>query len=163
MAGSILMVLLLAIYVGGANDAHFADAGSPIGVLSGSHARLGARHSGSRTPMPVTPADRKALREVLEPDEHVQRVVPMVGSILVLTDRRLHLVRTGAHFRPRTGIRSWTLDHLQSIRLGPLRGGNARLAIVGDGISANAVVTEDSLARVEAVIAAVRSRLPRSG
>ena len=53
---------------------------------------------------------RAAVSSALGPSEHVALVAPAVGCTLVLTDSRLLLVREGASYRPRSGIRSWVLD-----------------------------------------------------
>ena len=49
----------------------------------------------------------EALREVLEEGEAVVAALPSIGSALVLTDRRLIIIRDGRSFRPRTGVRDW--------------------------------------------------------
>jgi hypothetical protein len=52
-----------------------------------------------------------------------------VGSALVLTDRRLLIIRDGRSFRPRTGIRDWSLGPSLRIQVGPLRNGSGSLTI----------------------------------
>ena len=52
-------------------------------------------------------------------EENVDILAPAVGSILVLTDRRLIVLRQGAEFRPRTGIQSFALDRDLEVRIAP--------------------------------------------
>jgi hypothetical protein len=68
---------------------------------------------------PETETIRTALVGVLDPDEVVDRVVPAVGCSLVLTDRRVLLVRDGAVRRPKTGVQAWPLDRELTIRIAP--------------------------------------------
>lgn len=56
----------------------------------------------------------EALGPALEPDEQVEMTLQAVGCSLVLTDRRLIMVRQGANFRPRTGVTSWQRDTLRT-------------------------------------------------
>ena len=71
----------------------------------------------------------EALREVLDEGESVVGACPSVGSALVLTDRRLLIIRDGRSFRPRSGIRDWTLGPSLRIQVGPLRNGSGSLTI----------------------------------
>ena len=54
---------------------------------------------------PGTEAVRNAIAAFLGPAERVDRVVPAVGCALVLTNQRLLVVREGAAFRPKSGVR----------------------------------------------------------
>ena len=62
---------------------------------------------------------RVVLAGALDEDENVDILAPAVGSILVLTDRRLIVLRQGAEFRPRTGIQSFALDRDLEVRVAP--------------------------------------------
>ena len=53
---------------------------------------------------------------VLQRSEEVLESATAVGCTLVLTDRRLMLVREGTQHRPRTGVQTWTLDRTLTIR-----------------------------------------------
>jgi hypothetical protein len=75
---------------------------------------------------------RAALAPVLAPTEPITLVAPAVGCTLVLTDRRLVLVRQGVAYRPRSGVRSWPLDRSLTLRPGPPRTTSGQLAI-GNG------------------------------
>ena len=78
-----------------------------------------------KTPPPSQSGDdlpveaRDAMATCLQPGECVERHVPVVGAHLVLTDRRLVVVRHGHHFRPATGVRSWPLDRHLELRIEP--------------------------------------------
>ena len=71
----------------------------------------------------------EALREVLDQGESILGALPSLGSALVLSDRRLIIIRDGRAFRPRTGIRSWPLGPGLQVELGPLRNGAGSLLI----------------------------------
>lgn len=62
-------------------------------------------------------------RDWLEPDETVLATLTGSGASLFATERRLVIVRSGAGFRPRTGVRSWPYDRLLQVSLSrPMRG-----------------------------------------
>jgi hypothetical protein len=52
-----------------------------------------------------------------------------LGATLVLTRTRVVVVRQGAHFRPRSGIRSWPLASIREMQLVSPRHGNGRVVI----------------------------------
>jgi hypothetical protein len=52
-----------------------------------------------------------------------------LGATLLLTTTRVIVVRQGAHFRPRTGVRAWSLDGLAAAQLAPPRNGNGRVVL----------------------------------
>ena len=103
-------------------------------------------------------AIRAALDPVLESSERVERVVPAVGSSLVLTDRRLLVVREGASYRPRSGVRSWLLDRALTLRLAPARRETARLEIERSGRSASVFLAGEHVEEARTLIAEIRSR-----
>ena len=78
-----------------------------------------------KTPTRGNPGDdlpvgvRDALTATLEPDERIERYVPVVGAHLILTGRRLFVVRHGYDYRPSTGIRGWPLDRHLQLRIEP--------------------------------------------
>ena len=101
-------------------------------------------------------AAREAIEAVLEPAESVVFVAPAVGSSLVLTQHRLMVVRDGASFRPKTGVRTFELASGVAIRIGPGR----RLVIIeSGGKTINLFVRSEQLARAEAFVAEVRRRI----
>jgi hypothetical protein len=74
----------------------------------------------------------QALVNVLEADEDLLGCVTTLAGTLVLTDRRVVIVREGRAYRPRTGIRSWWISSSVDLRCAMPRGGMGRL-MVGKG------------------------------
>ena len=101
-------------------------------------------------------AARESLEAVLEPSEKVEAVAPAVGSSLVLTQHRLFVVRDGASFRPKTGVRTFELKTGLSIRMGPAR---KRIIIESTNGTINLFVRSGQLARAEGFVAEVRRRM----
>ena len=52
-----------------------------------------------------------------------------LGATLVLTRTHAVLIREGAHFRPRSGVRTWPYSSLGDIQLSSPRHGNGRLIL----------------------------------
>jgi hypothetical protein len=52
-----------------------------------------------------------------------------LGATLVVTATRAIMVRQGAHFRPRNGVRNWPLGSLRDVRLAAPRNGNGRMVL----------------------------------
>jgi hypothetical protein len=104
---------------------------------------------------PESEAVRTAVAAVLGPAERVDRVVPAVGCALVLTDLRLILVRSGAAYRPRTGIRDWSLDREIRIRMTP---GRDRLIIERGTVSASVFLTRQHVEATIDLVMEVRRR-----
>jgi hypothetical protein len=105
-------------------------------------------------------ASREAILAVLDPAESVQFVAPAVGSSLALTQRRVIVVRDGANFRPKSGIRTFQLDPALSIRIGPQR---RRVIIESETGTINLFVRSEQLAQAEAFVAEVRRRIYTDG
>ena len=105
-------------------------------------------------------AAREALEAVLEPAESVEFVAPGVGSSLVLTQNRLMVVRDGASFRPKTGVRVFELASGIALRIGPAR---RRVIIESGGKTINLFVRSEQLAQAEAFVAEVRRRIYGDG
>jgi len=105
-------------------------------------------------------AAREATEAVLEPSESVELAAPAVGSSLVLTQHRLMVVRDGANFRPKTGVRTFELSSGIAIRIGPAR---SRVIIESGGKTINLFVRPEQLARAEAFVAEVRRRIYGDG
>jgi hypothetical protein len=101
-------------------------------------------------------AAREALAAVLDPSEQVESVAPAVGSSLVLTQHRLFVVRDGASFRPKTGVRTFELDVGLSIRIGPAR---KRIIVESAAGTINLFVRSGQLAQAESFVAEVRRRI----
>jgi hypothetical protein len=77
-----------------------------------------------------------ALADVLEIDEQLLGAVTTLAGTLVLTDRRVVIVRQGRTYRPRTGIRSWWISSSVHLRCAMPRGGMGRL-MIGTGKQAS--------------------------
>jgi hypothetical protein len=101
-------------------------------------------------------AAREAIAAILDPTESVEFVAPAVGSSLVLTQRRLIVVRDGASFRPKSGVRPFELDAALAIRIGPNR---RRVIIESESGTINLFVRSEQLAQAEALAAEVRRRI----
>ena len=99
---------------------------------------------------------RAALAGILGRAEHVEMVVATVGSSLVLTDRRLVVIRDGANFRPTTGVRSFVLDHDLQLRIGPQL---KRVIIETTGETINLFIRPHQLHAAEALVAETRRRI----
>jgi hypothetical protein len=105
-------------------------------------------------------AARDAISAVLDAAESVEFVAPAVGSSLALTQRRVIVVRDGASFRPKSGIRTFDLDQGLSIRIGPQR---RRVIIESEAGTINLFVRPEQLAQAEAFVAEVRRRIYTDG
>ena len=105
-----------------------------------------------------TLADEALLALDLGADERLERVAAVVGCTLVLTDRRLALIRDGANFRPKTGVHSWSVDRGLDLQVSRMRHDTGRLLIGPKESSVSVFVTTAQLPAVRAIIAEVRSR-----
>ena len=61
--------------------------------------------------------------------EDVLDQVSGLGATLIITPTRVVLVRQGAQYRPRSGVRSWPYTALRDVQLVPPRHGNGRVVI----------------------------------
>ena len=109
----------------------------------------------SRKPKVDRPAGEAhgALAAILEPGEPIERDVPAIGAHLMLTDRRLVVVRDGFSFRPATGIRSWPLDRQLELRLTP-----GQLLIEVRGAVVGVFYQEPQSAAIRSLVAAIHRR-----
>ncbi len=99
---------------------------------------------------------RVALASALDVGEKVDVFAPAVGSILVLTDRRLIVLRQGAEFRPRTGIQSYALDRDLEVRIAPTI---KQVTVASSGRAISVFIRREQLADIEALIAELRRRI----
>jgi hypothetical protein len=77
-------------------------------------------------------APRDAQPSGLElPDlgEAIVDEVPGLGATLVLTATRVVVVRQGAHFRPRNGVRAWPFAAFRDIQIESPRHGSGRIIL----------------------------------
>lgn len=151
------VILLLASYAGEANERAGERLASQTKPQPGQRlARRGSRPTSSGgLPEPT----RAALAPALEPSERVERAVAAVGCTLVLTDRRLLVVRDGASFRPRSGVRSWPLDRDLTLRVGQIRRDTTRLVIDHAGRSVSVFLTAVQIDDAQALVARIRQRI----
>ena len=106
---------------------------------------------------------RAAVSSALGPSEHVALVAPAVGCTLVLTDKRLLLVREGASYRPRSGIRDWVLDRTLNLHPGPVRNTSGQLAIESPRRTTSIFYRLEHKAAIDQVVAEVRRRIYAPG
>jgi hypothetical protein len=99
------------------------------------------------------------LRSVLQPNESVTHVVPAIGCALVLTNRRLLIVRDGSSFRPRTGVRQWEVGPGLVVRSGLVRQGIGSLVIRWDRDLTSVFVRADQWNDALDLVGAVRGRV----
>jgi hypothetical protein len=88
-----------------------------------------------------------------------------LGATLVVTATRAIVVRQGAHFRPRSGVRDWPLQTLRDVRLAPPRNGNGRLVIRTGPYPWQAVslfVSAQEWPAAERVVGQIRIRLAKA-
>jgi hypothetical protein len=100
-----------------------------------------------------------ALRSALQADETVTHLVPAIGCTLVLTSRRLLIVRDGSSFRPRTGVRQWEVGPGLAVRPGLVRQGIGSLMIRSDRDITSVFVRADRWDAALDLIGAVRGRV----
>jgi hypothetical protein len=88
-----------------------------------------------------------------------------LGATLVLTATRAIVVRQGAHFRPRNGVRAWTLTDLREVHVAPPKNGNGRV-VLRTGIypwqAINLFVAAQHWPAAERVVAKIRGRLAQT-
>ncbi|MDP9223689.1 MAG: hypothetical protein M3P18_07495 [Actinomycetota bacterium] len=97
----------------------------------------------------------EALAAVLGPTERVEITLAAVGCTLFLTDRKLVLVRDGANYRPRTGIRSWPRDPDLMAQLAKGERDTMRL-VIGSGPSVSIFLPAGQGDAARALVAAIR-------
>jgi hypothetical protein len=152
------VVMLLTTSGGEGNDPTAERVASPAQVRP-AHSLYGRRRPRSSRAAELPDDARAALSSALEDSERVDSAVDAVGCTLVLTDRRLLVVRDGASFRPRSGVRSWPLDRGLTLRLGQVRRDTSRLVIDHAGRSASVFLTAAQIDDAEALIATIRQRI----
>lgn len=69
------------------------------------------------------------VRLWLEGDERVVARLEGLGASLFMTTHRLVIVRDGARFRQRSGIRSWPHDSIHRVFFSPPKRGQALIAV----------------------------------
>ncbi len=93
-------------------------------------------------------------------EEVVDHVLGL-GATLALTPTRAVLIRQGAHFRPRNGVRSWPYGTLRDVQLAAPRHGHGRIVLRVGPYPWQAVsvfIDGPRWADAERVVAQVRTR-----
>ena len=104
---------------------------------------------------PSVVAAMAAFGQILEPGERIDLMVPAVGCMVFLTDRRLAIVRDGADSRPRTGIAFYPTD--QDLTVG-LEQARRRIVIIHRCGTSSVFIRSADLDQIVALIDAVRQR-----
>jgi len=71
----------------------------------------------------------ESARDILEPGEELVGRLDGRGATLLLTQRRVVIVREGSGFRPRSGVRSWPYASIMRVTLSPPKRGQAQIVI----------------------------------
>jgi hypothetical protein len=118
------------------------------------------------------PPQRKPISESQEPafltsaaGETVLEQVQGLGATLMVTTSRVIVIRQGAHFRPRSGIREWPLETLRDVQLAPPKHGNGRVVLRTGPYPWQAVslfVSAQEWRAAERAVGQIRVRLARS-
>lgn len=156
MIRAVIVSVLLGSAVAGTANPSIDELGSPTGEAR-AHVRSGARQP-RPTRGPKQDELRIALDRALEPAEEVELTARAVGCTLVLTDRRLLLVREGASYRPSSGIRSWALDRDLVLRLGRAHRQTHRLVIERAAETASVFLSSEQLPEAKTLIERARQR-----
>jgi hypothetical protein len=98
-----------------------------------------ARHIPSLLPHDVM----RSLVDVFRPGEEILGSISSLAGSLVLTDRRVLILREGRGYRPQSGIRSWDIEPGIAFTYGPPRGGVGRL-MIGKGKDATSFFVKTS-------------------
>lgn len=114
---------------------------------------------GTRTTDAQPDNARDRLQAALDEGEGITHLVPAIGCIVALTPRRLLVVREGSAFRPKTGVRDWTLGGGLTVRAGLVRQGTGSLVIRWDRNATSVFVRAEHWDAAMALVGAVRSRM----
>ena len=105
----------------------------------------------------------ESAREILEPGEELVGRLDGRGATLLLTQRRVVIVREGSGFRPRSGIRSWPYDSITGVTLSPPKRGQAQVVIRTGSAAWQAVsmfFAAEQLSDAEDLIQEIRRQIP---
>jgi hypothetical protein len=94
--------------------------------------------------------------------EPVVDEVPGLGATLLLTATRVVVVRQGAHFRPRNGVRAWPFGAFRDIQLESPRHGSGRVILRVGRYSWQAIsvfIAAADWAAAERVVLLIRGRV----
>jgi hypothetical protein len=95
-------------------------------------------------------------------DEVVLDEVAGIGAVLVVTSERVAVIRQGAYFRPRSGVRAWPHGALRDVHIEPPRNGSGSVILRIGPLPWQAVslfVDAREWVAAERVVALIRSRV----
>jgi len=95
-------------------------------------------------------------------DEVVVDEVTGIGAVLVVTSERVAVIRQGAYFRPRNGIRTWPHGALRDVHVEQPRNGSGSVILRIGPFPWQAVslfVGANEWAAAERVVVQIRSRV----
>jgi hypothetical protein len=101
------------------------------------------------------------LRATLRPTERLTHAVPAIGCTVLLTTGRLLVIRDGAAFRPKTGIREWAISETLEVQPGLVRHGSGSLVIRRGREVTSVFVPTDEWAAALQLVGALRTRIRR--
>ena len=101
------------------------------------------------------------LRSTLRPTERLTHAVPAIGCTVLLTTGRLLVIRDGAAFRPKTGIREWAISETLEVQPGLVRHGSGSLVIRRGREVTSVFVPTDEWAAALQLVGALRTRIRR--
>jgi hypothetical protein len=112
-------------------------------------------------PAPASQPDTAGsrLQAALVDGESITHLVPAIGCVVGLTRQRLLVVREGSAFRPKTGVRGWTLSEGLTVRAGLVRHGTGSLVIKWDRAATSVFVRAEEWEGALALVGAVRARV----
>jgi hypothetical protein len=79
--------------------------------------------------MPLPAGPDEPTRRWLDADEEVVARLDGAGAILLVTQRRVVVIREGSEFRPRNGVRSWPREGIVEVSLSKPVGGQGRIML----------------------------------
>ena len=99
------------------------------------------------------------LQAALDDGEGVTHLIPAIGCVVALTQKRLLVVREGSAFRPKTGVREWELGPSLTVRAGLVRHGTGSLVIRWDRDATSVFVRAEHWDDAQALVGAIRTRM----
>jgi len=110
------------------------------------------------------PADvERELGDVLEQGEEVLGSVTTLAGTLILTERRIVILRSGRGYRPQTGVRAWRISQSLDLSYGWPHGGQGRLILGKGARTISFFVNECDWTDAMQLIAQARAIAYRSG
>jgi hypothetical protein len=107
------------------------------------------------------PSGPEGIEGVLDPDEELVARLDGVGASLLITQRRVIIVRHRSAFRPRSGIRSWTYDGNLQVSTSPPKRGHGQFMLrtgFGAGQAVSLFFPAERWPEAQRVIREIRKR-----